>query len=104
MSTWAGPGGRTARVVYLECWLDQAVRPEGWHNWKDPSREATVFYAEYRSRGPGAHPAARVRWSRQLTDTQAAAFAAEKFLKGEDNWNPQVQTATHPATRPEAAD
>lgn len=91
-----------ARVVYLDCWMDQAVRPEGWHNWRDPSREATVFYAEYRSKGPGANPDARVSWSRQLTDAQAAAFSAENFLKGTDNWSPQAEATTRPTTQPEA--
>ena len=91
-----------ARVVYLDCWLDAGVRPEGWHNWSDPSREATVFYAEYRSTGPGANPAARVSWSRQLTDRQAEEFSVKKFLSGSDGWAPWTQTTTEPATPPAA--
>jgi pectinesterase len=93
-----------ARVVYLNCWMDAGVRGEGWHNWRDPSREATVFYAEYRSQGPGANPSARVSWSRQLTDEQAKAFSAENFLKGTDGWSPQGPPATRPASQPEATE
>lgn len=90
-----------ARVVYVDCRLDAGVRGEGWHNWKDPSREATVFYAEYGSKGPGANPAARVSWSRQLSEAEAAAFGREKFLAGDDGWNPTAQPTTGPASQPE---
>lgn len=70
-----------AKVVYYNCWLDKGVKPVGWDNWRDPNREKTVFYAEYRSSGPGANPSARVKWSHQLTDQEAIKFLPENFMK-----------------------
>lgn len=69
-----------ARVVFLECWLDSHIRPEGWDNWRDPAREKTAWFAEYKSKGPGANPTARVAWSKQLTATEAATFSRTRFF------------------------
>jgi pectinesterase len=70
-----------AKVVYYDCWLDKGIKPAGWDNWRDPNREKTAFYAEYKSSGPGANPAGRVKWSHQLTDVEAAKFLPENFMK-----------------------
>jgi pectinesterase len=75
-------------VVFIECWLDGHIRPEGWDNWRDPAREKTARFGEYKSTGPGANPAARVPWSKQLTAGDIAPFATHRFLQGVDNWNP----------------
>ena len=69
-----------ARVVFIDCWLDSHIKPEGWDNWRDPAREKTAWFAEHKSKGPGANPAARVSWSRQLTSREAADFSRERFL------------------------
>jgi pectinesterase len=69
-----------AKVVYYDCWLDKGIKPAGWDNWRDPNREKTAFFAEYRSRGPGANPSSRVKWSYQLTDEEAKKFLPENFM------------------------
>jgi PelA/Pel-15E family pectate lyase len=69
-----------ARVVFLDCWLGSHIRPEGWDNWRDPAREKTAWFGEYRSKGPGANPKARVAWSRQLTAEEAAEFSRARFF------------------------
>jgi PelA/Pel-15E family pectate lyase len=69
-----------ARVVFLDCWLGSHIRGEGWDNWRDPAREKTASFAEYKSKGPGANPSARVAWSRQLTEREAAEFSREPFF------------------------
>jgi len=69
-----------ARVVFIDCWLGPHIRPEGWDNWRDPAREKTAWFGEYRSKGPGANPKARVAWSRQLTSEEAAQFSRAKFF------------------------
>ncbi|HET6977210.1 MAG TPA: pectate lyase [Pyrinomonadaceae bacterium] len=69
-----------ARVVFIDCWLGSHIRAEGWDNWRDPAREKTAWFGEYKSKGPGANPKARVTWSRQLTPTEAAAFSRAKFF------------------------
>ncbi|HVS83673.1 MAG TPA: pectinesterase family protein [Pyrinomonadaceae bacterium] len=76
------------RVVFIECWMDAHIKPEGWDNWRDPAREKTARFAEYKSSGPGANPSARVPWSRQLNEEEIQSFATKTFLRGVDGWNP----------------
>lgn len=69
-----------ARVVFINCWLGDHIRAEGWDNWRDPAREKTAWFAEYKSKGPGANPSARVMWSKQLTAREAVEFSRERFF------------------------
>src|SRR6185369_15792660 len=66
--------------VFIDCWLGDHIRAEGSDNWRDPAREKTASFAEYKSKGPGANPSARVAWSKQLTDREAAEFTRERFF------------------------
>jgi pectinesterase len=77
-----------AFTAFVHCELGEHIRPEGWHNWSKPEAEKTARYMEYKSTGPGANPATRVAWSRQLSDEEAKRFTANNVLKGFDNWNP----------------
>ena len=70
-----------ARVIFIDSWLGPHIRPEGWDNWRDPAREKTAWFGEYKSVGPGANPKARVAWSRQLTDAEAAQFSKTAFFR-----------------------
>jgi len=76
-----------AAVTFLNCELPDAIEPRGWHNWNQPHRENTARYAEHQSTGPGAKPAARASWSRQLTPDEAAAITIQRVLAGTDGWN-----------------
>jgi pectinesterase len=77
-----------AKTVFLRTEMPAAIRAEGWHNWKKPAAEATAFYAESGSTGPGANDAARVPWARKLSATQADNLTPGAVLGGADNWNP----------------
>ena len=79
------PWSPTASVTYLNCWMGKHIIPEGWNNWRNPANETTARYAEYKSSGPGANPAARVKWARQLTEEEATRFTLKNIL-GE--WKP----------------
>ncbi|MDE5690969.1 MAG: pectin methylesterase, partial [Alistipes sp.] len=74
------PWKSTARTVWLACELPAAIRPEGWHNWRDPARERTSFYAEWRCSGPGADRSGRVAWSHELSDEEAAEYSPESVF------------------------
>jgi len=76
------------RVVFIETEMDGHIQPAGWDNWRDPAREKTAWFAEYKSSGKGANPSARVKWSHQLTSTEAARFLPDNFLEGPDRWDP----------------
>lgn len=93
VQTYLGrPWRHYAQTVFVNCTMDECVRPQGWQTW--PNKEtgadgsATAFYAEYNSKGAGAQPKQRVTWSKQLTSNTAERFTAAEVLKGYDNWNP----------------
>ena len=74
-----------AAVVYLNCYIGQHIKPEGWSNWNNTDNFKTTRYAEYKSYGPSSDPAKRVSWSRQLTPEEAKAYDRRKYL---DSWYP----------------
>ena len=80
-----------ARTVFLNCYLGEHIVAEGWHNWSQPHREETAFYAEYQSTGPGANPAGRVNWSHQLSTEQAETYTLENIFRQEDLWMPDAE-------------
>jgi pectin methylesterase-like acyl-CoA thioesterase len=88
---WLGRPWRShASVVFMNTELPVQINPAGWSEWlhNDQPSLPTVFYAEYRSTGPGAKPEARDPHAHQLTAAEAAKFAAKVWLAGADNWNP----------------
>lgn len=77
-----------ARVIWLNTRMDAPIAPAGWREWY-PDRSKTLdtaYYAEYRSRGPGASPETRDPRSHQLTDAQAAQWTLSAFFKGDTSW------------------
>ena len=82
-----------ASVVYLNCVMEGHIEPAGWREWAPgvTHRLDTAFYAEYKSTGPGANPAAREPKSHQLTSAEAKQFETARFLAGSDHWNPEKQ-------------
>ncbi|MGD0260070.1 MAG: pectinesterase family protein [Verrucomicrobiota bacterium] len=79
-----------ASTIFLDTEMSDVVRPEGWNNWKKPEAERTARYAEFNSAGPGANPAGRVRWAKQLTPREAKALTLQNVLRGHDGWNPKA--------------
>lgn len=76
--------GPFSRVVFAFTYMDNIIIPKGWHNWGDPTREATVFYGQYKCTGPGASFAGRVSWARELTDAEAKPFISLSFIDGSE--------------------
>lgn len=72
-------------TLFLDCELPAAIHPDGWDNWRDPAKEKTARYGEYRSSGPGADVAGRVKWTRQLDDAEAGSVTIGKVF---DGWKP----------------
>jgi pectinesterase len=82
------PWRPNAQVVYLRCELGGHIVPAGWDNWKNADNEKTAYYAEYRSTGPGANPAARVPWAHQLTEKEAKKYTLKQIFGGKEAWVP----------------
>ena len=74
-----------AKTVFINCFLDKQIKPEGWHNWNKHDAEQTAFYAEYKNSGQGSAPAKRVNWSHQLTDEQVKEYSLKNVF---GDWNP----------------
>ena len=77
-----------AQTVFRECEIGAHILPEGWHNWNKKKAEKTSFYAEYKNRGVGASLDKRVGWMHKLTDKQASRHTMQRYLSGDDDWNP----------------
>lgn len=72
-----------AYTLFICCEMGSHIRPEGWHNWRNPANETTARYMEYGNTGPGADRTGRVAWCRKLTDKEAQAIDASDVLKME---------------------
>lgn len=77
-----------SNVIYINSYMGDHIKPEGWDNWGNPGNEATARYGEFASFGPGAQQQARHKWTKQLTVEEAAAFMPAVLLGGSDGWNP----------------
>jgi len=89
-----------SRVIYINTELPASVSPGGWNNWGKASNEATAYYAESGSTGPGAGAGTRVPWSRQLTAAEAKQYLPATFLggpkSGPGHWDPIAEAAKLP--------
>ncbi|MBD0367212.1 MAG: pectin esterase, partial [Flavisolibacter sp.] len=73
-----------AKTVFIDCRMDNIVRPEGWNNWDNPANEKTAYYAEYKNYGEGAAINKRVPWSHQLTNEEAKQYTLQNIF---GDWN-----------------
>ncbi len=78
-----------SKTVFIRCSLPATIVAAGWDNWGNPENEKTVFYAEYKSTGAGANAAARVAWSKQLTDKEAKEYTLENIFS-HDSKSPDI--------------
>lgn len=77
------PWRRYAAVVYIHCYFDEHIKPEGWSNWNNTENYKTARFAEYENYGPGANKGARVAWSKQLSDAEIKKFTIKNVI---GNW------------------
>ena len=83
-----------AAVIYLNSEMGAKIDPAGWREWHPGETHSieTVFYAEFGSTGPGAHPGQRDPHTHFLTAEQARQYAPSVFLAGNDHWDPQQKS------------
>ncbi len=75
-----------ATTAFINCEMGAHIKPDGWDHWGSEQKKKTSRYSEYKSTGPGANPDARVKWSRQLTDEEAATYTIENIFR---DWDPR---------------
>lgn len=91
--TYLGRPWKTySRTVFMQSYMSEVIRPEGWLEWNGNFALDTLYYGEYMNTGPGAGVANRVKWSgyHALNDSsQASNFTVTKFIEG-NLWLPST--------------
>ncbi|SGY16327.1 BQ5605_C012g06845 [Microbotryum silenes-dioicae] len=97
------PWNNAARAVYLHTEMEDHILPAGFVEWSssDPRINSTLFFAEYRSQGPGFNATARAalpagtpltaapnvqQIEHILTPDQAEMFSIHKVFKNKLDW------------------
>ncbi len=82
------PWREYGKTVLINCYMDDHICKEGWHDWNKEAAHEHTFYGEYGSYGPGAVMEKRPDWIHRLTETDLKRFTKEAVLSGPDSWNP----------------
>ncbi|KAK7328640.1 hypothetical protein VNO77_22754 [Canavalia gladiata] len=98
-STYLGrPWKAYSRTVFMQSYISDIVRPEGWLEWEGSKYLDTLYYAEYKNNGPGARLDKRVKWRgyHVINDSiQASNFTVAKLING-NLWLPSTNVTFTP--------
>ncbi|TVU02525.1 hypothetical protein EJB05_51935, partial [Eragrostis curvula] len=78
------PWGAYSRVIFALSYISSTVRPEGWDDWGDNTKQRTAFYGQYQCYGEGSKTDGRVAWSRSLSQAEAAPFITKAWVDGQE--------------------
>lgn len=84
-----------SRTIFMQSYMSNAIRPEGWLEWNGEFALDTLYYGEFMNSGPGAGLAGRVKWPgfHVLNNTaQANNFTVAQFIEG-NSWLPSTGVA-----------
>ncbi|KAK7265499.1 hypothetical protein RJT34_33119 [Clitoria ternatea] len=91
--TYLGRPWKTySRTVFMQSYMSNVIRPEGWLEWNGNFALDTLYYAEYMNSGPGAGTANRVTWPGYHTlndSSQVSNFTVAQFIEG-NLWLPST--------------
>nr|GMD21216.1 pectinesterase-like [Ipomoea batatas] len=83
------PWKQFSRTIIMSSFIDGFIAPEGWSPWEGDFALNTLWYAEYKNRGPGANTARRVNWKgiqKNISPQIARQFTPRVFLLEADTW------------------
>ncbi|KAJ3678056.1 hypothetical protein LUZ60_001859 [Juncus effusus] len=81
------PWKEYSRTVFIDCWMNEIIRPEGWLAWNGDFALKTLYYGEFGSSGPGGDVSKRVSWSSQVPKEHLGVYSIESFIQGQQ-WIP----------------
>ena len=73
-----------ASTYFLHCTMGRHIRPQGWHNWRNPANEKTARYGEYAT--VGCDTDGRVKWARQLSPAEAKQITPSAIFAYGVSW------------------
>lgn len=82
-----------SRTIVMESFLDSHIDPEGWSKFDGKENQNTLYYAEYKNRGPGSPTGDRIKWPgfHVLNNPEEVImFTVEQFIDG-STWLPKVE-------------
>ncbi|XP_026442300.1 putative pectinesterase 63 [Papaver somniferum] len=71
-----------AKVVFIYSDMGTVVNSEGWNDRGNFEADKTVFYGEYKCKGPGANPTGRVKYVKMLTDEEVKPYLDINYING----------------------
>ncbi|KAJ4708726.1 Pectinesterase [Melia azedarach] len=74
-----------SRTIFMQSYMSNAIRSEGWLEWNNDFALDTLYYGEYMNYGPGSGLGSRVKWPGYHilnNTTQANNFTVAQFLEG----------------------
>ncbi|KAJ5741184.1 pectin lyase-like protein [Penicillium malachiteum] len=84
-NTYLGrPAAEYSLVIYMNCYLNQHIAPEGWSS-SGPSGADHVTFGEYNNIGPGNWSDARVPFAQKLSQNEAEAYTLANWF-GDTSW------------------
>ncbi|OMO86366.1 Pectinesterase, catalytic [Corchorus olitorius] len=85
------------RVIFAYSYMGTIIKSEGWSTDKYPERNGTVYYGEYKCKGPGASLSGRVGYAKILQPVEIIPFLSLTYIHG-SNWllpPPKVEMLNH---------
>ncbi|KAL6564165.1 hypothetical protein OROMI_015615 [Orobanche minor] len=92
------PWKQYSRTVFMLSNMEAVVHPKGWLEWDGDFALRTLYYGEYRNRGPGSNTTARVKWPGYRvinSSTEASQFTVGSFIQG-NQWLPATKVPFYP--------
>ncbi|WCJ26909.1 Plant invertase/pectin methylesterase inhibitor superfamily [Euphorbia peplus] len=86
------PWKQYSRTVFINTYMSGLVQPRGWLEWFGNFALGTLWYGEYKNKGPGANLSGRVKWPGYhiIQDASTAKFfTAGQFIDGM-SWLPHT--------------
>jgi pectin methylesterase-like acyl-CoA thioesterase/dienelactone hydrolase len=74
-----------AHVMYMNCFIGEHIKAEGWANWNNTENYLTARYEEFKNYGTSANPGIRVKWAKQLTDEEVKKYTLKNVF---GDWQP----------------